>query len=217
MNEFRRRRVKRLRMRDVRVALCGSDKLPRDYECAKIITLRYNGNEAHRYRGGTLTFHVRKQPHPMARGDKLAHFGGSHASGHRVLVDCPQCGKIVPAGRLHQHEGSRSCHELALNWTLNQLEETLDEVKRRDRVDFESAHNTIETCLRDYGFSREDTVCFVLLTEEVSPHLSEETALRRMREIFARYPDIEGMKACKPAVPDMSDAPKDSREEVPHD
>ena len=39
-------------------------------------------------------------------------------SKHRMYAICPSCGNYVPAGRLHQHEGSQTCEDA---WTNNAL------------------------------------------------------------------------------------------------
>lgn len=31
-------------------------------------------------------------------------------SAHRIYIICPRCHEAIPAGRWHQHEGSRKCH-----------------------------------------------------------------------------------------------------------
>jgi hypothetical protein len=37
--------------------------------------------------------------------------GGGHRARHRVMCHCPRCGHTLPAGRLHQHLGTRRCDE----------------------------------------------------------------------------------------------------------
>lgn len=46
----------------------------------------------------------------------------------------------------------------------------------------------------DEDFTADDAYKFVLLTEEVNPHINEETACRRMGEIRARYVPSKGPK-----------------------
>jgi hypothetical protein len=31
---------------------------------------------------------------------------------HRILAKCPDCGSTLPAGRLHQHTGTKVCSEI---------------------------------------------------------------------------------------------------------
>jgi len=84
-------------LRKLRIDLYGKDKLDSDaegtypdftlFDCLGEIVTR-------------TTVIVTRQKKPKG----LTHTGRlGHPSGHRVYCKCPDCGKVVPAGRLAQH------------------------------------------------------------------------------------------------------------------
>lgn len=88
----------------LRRVLTGADKIPADLvEMAPIQAAVIFGPDrrymANGYREGVFTARIVPQHDTVHR----------KPSGHRIQVKCPTCGVWVPAGRLHQHEGSGRC------------------------------------------------------------------------------------------------------------
>lgn len=78
--------VKRLR-----IALCGSDKLPLDASGTKSLELFTN-------RGESLGFHAIE----LVKSDNTT--GKRKTAKHRIYTTCPHCGERQPIGRLQQHK-----------------------------------------------------------------------------------------------------------------
>ncbi len=74
----------------------GQDKLPAtlEGEFPNVVVPPYPGDTYGHFRVGTFDFQIRPSSDKPAR----------KSSQHRVYVKCGNCGKYVPAGRLHQHE-----------------------------------------------------------------------------------------------------------------
>lgn len=90
----------RIDVEDLRSALGEPSTMAKDFSCdlRMAVRLKYKDDAGPRF----ISLRVVCLKH-------APRLDGRKSSKHRLFVECPDCKTLVPAGRLHQHRGTRKC------------------------------------------------------------------------------------------------------------